>query len=153
MGEASMPGSKVQVLKAQGALNAHPELVTDELFVTTDFFDPNDLVQVRYEMLRKVRVEGLLPSEAARLFGFSRTSFYNILAAFKAGSLPGLMPRRRGPKGAHKLTGDVMEFVRQKLADEECASAVELAGAVRERFQICLHPRSIQRAIARKRGR
>jgi hypothetical protein len=37
-------------------LNPSPERVTDELF--QEFFDPRDLVQVKYEMLRRVQTEG-----------------------------------------------------------------------------------------------
>ena len=51
-----MPGktakkSKRDVLKRHGTLNPHPNVVTDPLFETGDFFDRDDVVQVKYEML------------------------------------------------------------------------------------------------------
>ena len=35
-------------------LNPHPEAVTDPAFTAGAFFDPADLVQVKYEMVRAV---------------------------------------------------------------------------------------------------
>ena len=148
-----MVSSKIQTLRAQGALNPHPELVKDELFVTSDFFDPNDLVQVKYEMLRRVRVDGVSPSEAARAFGFSRMSFYNVRAAFARDSLPGLMPKKRGPKRAHKLSEDVQAFLDESIHNDQSLRSGRLSQMVEERFGVRVHPRSIQRVLARKGGR
>ncbi len=148
-----MANSKVQALKAQGTLNPHPELVTDELFVTNDFFDPNDLVQVKYEMLRKVYVDGVLPGKAAKAFGFSRMSFYNTQAAFARDSLSGLLPKKRGPKHPHKLSEDVQTFLEESVHDDQSLRAGPLSQMVQERFGVRVHPRSIQRVLAQKRGR
>src|SRR6476646_10065206 len=46
--------AKRQALRQQASLNPHPEHVRDELFQGNDFFDADDLVQVKYEMLRRV---------------------------------------------------------------------------------------------------
>jgi transposase len=139
---------KVETLRSQGALNPHPEAVLDELFVTNDFFDPHDLVQVKYEMLRRVRVEGLSPMQAAKIFGFSRMSFYNIQAAFEEGSLSGLMPRRRGPRKPHKLTEEALTFIMERLSQDKSENAICLARALADRLGIKVHPRSIQRVLA-----
>ena len=40
--------------KKHGVLHKRLEQVTDELFRQGDFFDPRDLVQVKYEMLRRI---------------------------------------------------------------------------------------------------
>ena len=61
--------SKGESLRQQGVLNPHPEKVADPLFHDSEFFDPRDLVQVKYEMLRRVRVEHALLS--ARLLSRS----------------------------------------------------------------------------------
>ena len=44
--------AKNRALKEHGCLNPHAETVRDELFVSNAFFDPRDLLQVKYEMLR-----------------------------------------------------------------------------------------------------
>ena len=61
--------AKRAALKQSGALNPRPENVRDERFQANDFFDPNDLVQVKYEMLRRVQVDGLPIAQAADRFG------------------------------------------------------------------------------------
>ncbi|MHB9038954.1 MAG: helix-turn-helix domain-containing protein [Armatimonadota bacterium] len=147
-----MPNSKIQALKAQGTLNPHPELVTDELFVTNDFFDPNDLAQVKYEMLRRVHVDGMLPGKAAKAFGFSRMSFYNTQAAFARESLSGLLPKKRGPKHPHKLGEEVQAFLAENVSEDKPLRAGLLSQMVQERFGVRVHPRSIQRVLAQKKG-
>ena len=68
--------SKGESLRQQGVLNPHPEKVADPLFRDSEFFDLRDLVQVKYEMLRRVRVDALSVSEVSQAFGFSRPVFY-----------------------------------------------------------------------------
>src|SRR5260370_42025513 len=57
---------KRQTLRRHGTLNAQPESVTQPLFQNSDFFDPDDLLQVKYEMLRQVHADQNSISEAAR---------------------------------------------------------------------------------------
>ena len=140
---------KLEALRDQGTLNPHPEQVRDELFLEHDFFDPNDLLQVKYEMLRKRRVEGETATRAAELFGFSRPSFYQALEAFEGEGISGLIPHRRGPKEAHKLTGPVVAYIRDALTADESLRTADLVRMVGERFNVHVHPRSIERALAR----
>ena len=49
---------KVTALRESRCLNPHPEQVTDEAFVSGEFFDARDAVQVKYEMVRRVSVDG-----------------------------------------------------------------------------------------------
>ena len=89
---------KREALQEQGTLNPRPRAVTDPLFAEDSFFDPRDLVQVKYEMLRRVQSEGHSVTDAAAAFGFSRPSFYQALSAFEGDGLAGLVPHKRGPK-------------------------------------------------------
>ena len=136
-------------LRQRGALNPHPEQVTDELFLTNEFFDTRDLVQVKYEMLRRVRSEGQSVSQAAIAFGFSRPSFYQTQASFEQGGLPALIPQKRGPKEAHKLTTAVLAFVRQLREEDPSLRPADLATRLKRTYGITVHPRSIERALAR----
>ncbi len=147
--------SKRKALQEHGAMNARASAVNDPLFQNSEFFDPQDLVLVKYEMLRRVRVEGLSITATARAFGFSRVAFYHTMAAFQKEGLPGLLPRRRGPKAANKLTDTVLKFIdRQRVADSSLR-APQLAVLLRKRLHLVVHPRSIERALARraKKGR
>jgi len=141
---------KAEALREQGALHPHPEAVKDELFLESEFFDPRDLVMVKYEMLRQARVEGQSITQAAAAFGLSRVTFYEAQAAFAEGGLPGLIPKRRGPKGAHKLTDEVLAFLDQERAQDKRLRAPILVDKIQERFGISVHPRSIERALARR---
>lgn len=141
---------KVDALQRQGSLHPHPEQVTDPLFAATDFFDARDLVQVKYEMLRRVRAQGEPITESAAAFGFSRPSFYQAQAAFELGGLAGLLPKKRGPRGSHKLSAEIMEYLLKLLSDDPALRAPELAERVLARFGCKVHPRSVERALARQ---
>ncbi len=131
-----------------GQLQSAPQAVTDALFLKEPFFDPRDLVQVKYEMLRRVQSEGHSVTQAVAAFGFSRPSFYQALAAFKQGGLGGLIPQKRGPKAAHKLTAEVLRFVRAQQAADPALRAPALAPLIARHFGVVVHPRSIERALA-----
>ena len=147
--------SKSRALREHGALHRRHGRVRDPLFQNSEFFDPRDLVLVKYEMIRRVRVEHRPASEAAEAFGFSRVALYQAMAAFQAEGLPGLLPRRRGPKAASKLTDTVLEFIDQQRAADGGLRAPALAKMVQEHLGLSVHPRSIERALARraKKGR
>ena len=96
---------KVRALREARSLNPRPETVSDEGFASSEFLDARDLVQVKYEMVRRARVDGQPVGRAAAAFGFSRPSFYAAQRALDEGGLAGLVPARPGPRAAHKLTG------------------------------------------------
>ena len=143
------PDTKLRTLQQQGTLNPRPKAVRDELFLQDDFFDPRDLVQVKYEMLRRVQADGKSVTDAAASFGFSRPSFYQALSAFEQDGLVGLVPHKRGPKQAHKLTDEVMTFMMETRQKEPSVLPAELARLIRERFGTTVHPRSIERSLRR----
>lgn len=140
---------KVEALRAERSLNPRPEAVSDEEFGSSEFFDARDVVQVKYEMVRRVRVDGDAVSRSAAAFGFSRPSFYEAAAALDTGGLPALVPARPGPRRAHKLTEEVVGFARGRLERDPTLRSVDLVEAIGERFGVRVHPRSVERALAR----
>lgn len=144
---------KRQTLRRHGTLNPQPESVIHPLFQNSDFFDPDDLLQVKYEMLRQVHVDQGSISESARAFGFSRPSFYQAQSAFHQDGVFGLLPHKRGPQGGHKLTGEVMEFIAQQRSADPSLTPAQLAAAIQKRFRLQVHPRSIQRRIVEQKKR
>src|SRR5882724_6576498 len=72
------PDPKQRALQESGTANPHAQDVQDPAFVDSDFFDPRDLIQVKYEMLRRVRTEGQSVAKATSLFGMSRPTFYKV---------------------------------------------------------------------------
>ncbi len=140
-------------LLQQGILNRHAERVRAPWFTTDGFFDARDLVQVKYEMLRQASIEGVEKSQAAALFGVSRPTFYQAEAAFAQDGLAGLMPKVRGPKGAHKLTPQIMAYIETRQSGQAPPGARALAREIQAQLGLTVHPRSIERALARKKKR
>jgi transposase len=141
---------KARELARSRTLNPDPEAVSDEAFGAAGFFDARDVVQVKYEMVRRVEADGVSVSAAADAFGFSRQSYYTAAAALSDGGLQALVPAKPGPRGAHKLTGEVLDHLERLRAGDPGLRASELAEAVAERFGVRVHPRSVERALARR---
>jgi transposase len=144
------PRSKVETLSAEGTLNPAPEKVNDPRFRQNEFFDPRDLVQVKYEMLRRVSVEKIPVTEATEDYGVSRPTYYQAQAHFAAAGIAGLVPKKRGPHGPHKLQGEVLRFVENQVAPGEPVRARQLATLIRQKFDLKVHPRTIERALGVK---
>src|ERR1022692_3567007 len=142
---------KVTALRESRCLNPRPEQVTDEAFLTQEFFDARDAVQVKYGMVRAVTVDGAPVTAAAAAFGYSRPSYYQAAAALAASGLEGLVPARPGPRGGHKLTGEILTWAEEQLAAGPQLRAAGLAGLIAGEFGVRVPPRSVERALARHR--
>lgn len=153
MSRAKSNSDKQRTLRQHGTFNPRPQDVIDPLFQDSEFFDAHDLVQVKYEMLRQVRVDKQPISRAAKEFGFSRPSFYQAEFNFAQSGLSGLLPGKRGPRSGHKLTSEVMQFVVKRRSTKPSLSLAQLAEAVQQNFNLRVHPRSIERQLRREKKR
>ena len=145
---------KIQALRASGTLNPHPEKVRAPRFAEREFFDPNDLVQLKYETLRALEVDGQSLSAAAADSGLSRPTVYEAQSNFLARGMEGLLPKKRGPKNPRKLKPEVREFLEQSLGSDPELKSTELVQKVRQRFGMDVHPRTVEKALKKaKRGR
>jgi transposase len=153
MGRRRVEDPKVDALRRARTLNPRPESVVDEEFTGSEFFDSRDLVQVKYEMVRRVEVDGVPVAHAASGFGFSRPSYYQAAAALAQGGLPALVPARPGPRRAHKLTEEVLAHAEELLAADASLRPADLVEPLAEEFGVRVHPRSIERALGRRRSR
>jgi transposase len=150
MARATQPDSKLAALAASGTVNPHAQDVQDPAFLDNDFFDRRDLVQVRYEMLRRVRTEGQTIADIAARFGVSRPTFYKVQADFDRDGLAGLLPVKRGPHGPHKITDEVLAFIEAAIAKEEGLDAPLLVERIAQHFGVAVHRRTVERALARR---
>jgi transposase len=141
--------AKRWALRQQACLNPRPQRVRDDLFRDSDFFDPHDLVQVKYEMLRRVQRDGHSVANAAATFGFSRPSFYQTQSSFRQEGLAGLTPRKRGPKRPYKFTQEVVDFAEQQFRRDPSLRAHALADLIEKQFGTTVHPRSVERSLTR----
>src|ERR1700693_769739 len=150
MAKLKKTDQKTLELKETGTLNPRPDSVSDRLFKENPFFDPKDLLQVRYEMLRRHSVEGASIVDVATQFCVSRPTVYQAQAAFLQAGLSGLLPKHRGPKEGHKLSPEIIEYVRTLRSGEADLTTVACVQAVRQKFVIAVHRRSLERALSGK---
>jgi transposase len=140
-----------QRLKNERTLHPNPERVRSDLLEKSSFFDANDLMQMKYEMLRSVSIDQLPVAEASRSFGLSRVAYYHAQSQYQKHGLAGLLPRRRGPKHPRKFTPEVMSFI-----DEQLASTTgqpdwnKMSKQIENRFGTKVHPRSVERVVKQK---
>jgi transposase len=144
------PDPKEEALRAARALNPRPDAVTAPEFAASEFFDARDLIQVKYEMLRRARQDGSTVSDAAAAFGFSRPSFYEAKAAYEEAGIPGLLPKRPGPRRPRRCVRRWSRTACEPAAAEASLSSADLADLVEREFGVRVHPRSIERALARR---
>lgn len=140
---------KQRSLEESGTANPHTRDVRDPAFIDSDFFDPRDLIQVKYEMLRRVRTEGQSVVKASAMFGVSRPTFYKARSDFDRNGLVGLLPAKRGPRRPHKITAEVARFIEETVVRGEELTAQRLAERITERFGLVVHQRTVKRALAR----
>jgi transposase len=150
MARRRKPDPKRVALEQSGTLNPHAQDVQDPAFQGSDFFDARDLVQARYEMLRRVRIEGQAIADAAAGFGVSRPTFYKAQSDFERGGLAGLLPVKRGPHGPHKITAEVLDFIEQVRAAEQGLDGSALVERIAQHFGLRVHRRTVERALARR---
>jgi transposase len=153
MAAAKRRDLKSEALAQDGVLNPNPEAVRDAVFTGNPFFDTKDLIQVRYEMVRRHQVDGVAISEAAASFGVTRPTFYKAQSALQAAGLAGLLPSRRGPKSGHKISAEVIVFVTDLKAASPELTTSQCLDAIEARFGVKVHRRSLERALARKKKR
>jgi transposase len=140
---------KLRALLESGTLNPSADAVADPAFARSQFFDPHDLVQVRYEMLRRVRTEGQSVTQAVTQFGVTRPTFYKAQADFDRDGLVGLLPAKRGPHGPHKITDEVQAFIEQQRLADPALDGPALAHLIEQHFDLAVHRRTVERALVR----
>lgn len=92
--------TKTDVLIEEGTFNPTPEKVRDPKFRGSEFFDPHDAVQVKYEMLRRVSIDKVPVTEASDEYGVSRPTYYQAKVNFDMAGIAGLVPTKPGPRGS-----------------------------------------------------
>jgi transposase len=142
---------RTERLKKEGTLHPNPDKVKTDLLEKSPFFDANDLMQMKYEMLRSVSVDQQPIADAAHTFGLSRVAYYRAQDQYQRNGLAGLLPRRRGPKHPHKFTSEVMSFIEEQLAATgQRPDWNILSKQIEDMFGINTHPRSVERAVRLK---
>ena len=135
-------------LKKEGCLNRNASKVKADVFNDdNDFFDKNDVVQTRYEMLRSVLKDKRTVNAASGMYGVSRITFYKLKKAYDAQGIQGLLPGKKGPGKPHKLTPDVIRFLENEIRADPSTKADKLAEKMSEKFGYSVHPRTIEKTV------
>lgn len=142
--------SKIDTLKENGTFNADSNSVKADEFLHGIFFDPNDLVQVKYEMLRSVEKKEFSISEAAEKYGLSRQTYYVNKSAIESGGLAALAPKKTGPKGGYKLKDEGRRFIDDYISEHPGASPHEINAAMAAGTGIAVHDRTVTRYLSKK---
>ncbi len=134
-----------ELLRSALCLHRSPESVKDETFIEqSDFFDPKDIVQVKYELLRRCEVDGRDVAATCLDFGFSRTTYYKVQQAFLSGGMPSLMGRQRGRPKPIKVTDVVLGYTIAEKAKNPKLTAKDMAAALDARYHVHLSERMVQ---------
>jgi transposase len=139
--------TKRNALIEDGTLNPAPDKVQDPKFRVGEFFDPDDVVQVRYEMLRRASLDNLPVTEVAEEYGVSRPTYYQAKESFEVAGIAGLVPKKPGPRGPHKIDDQLLAFLQAHTIPGKPIRAREMAKLVQRELNITLHPRTIERAL------
>ena len=136
-------------MRRNGSFNHRAQNVTADIFRSSHFFDPHDIVQVKYEMLRAVEKEQRDVSSTSASFGFSRVSFYQTKKEFDENGIAGLIPKKRGPKGSRKLSASDVEFAQQLVSSHTKA---QILSRLKEERGIEVSKRTLERQLSVKKN-
>ncbi len=142
-----MTETKKKFLEQEGLLNPKPERVSHPLFESLDFFDPLDLPQIRYEMIRAGRVENISVADACKLFGFSREYFYKLERAFMARGYVALLGSTMGRRPIIALNQEVANFIVHRKIEEPKVSGESLRLEIRQNYNVDCSRRTVERIV------
>jgi transposase len=123
------------------------ESVKNNLLQKSDFFNPLDKGQLKYEMLRAHCHEGYFITRVCEDFGYSRESFYKTLDAFHKEGIAGIAGKIKGKTKPDKLTPEIIGFVIYQRAKFGLSGAAITQDVIKE-FNINLHKRTVERILA-----
>ena len=147
------PSKRDRLIRELGVLNPHPDRIRAPLVSTRAISSiPTIMVQVKYEMLRHVQVDGASKAEAAALFGMSRPTFYQAESAFASEGLPGLAAETARAQGRAQTQLGGHGVHRGASGSNDGSDPRSRAWHRRSKpaLELSVHPRSIERALARK---
>jgi len=136
---------KQDILIKNGTYNKNHAKVLEQRFVDDDFYDPYDLAQVKYEMLRSARETNRNIKEIAGKFGFSRAGFYKIKYSFEKSGVSSFVLNKTGPRKARKLTPKHQEFIDDYLTENPTASSENIAEALKKGNGLEITKRTVER--------
>lgn len=146
---ANIISVKHEEMRKNGSYNYRAKAVSAEIFKKSSFFDPHDIMQVKYEMLRIVEKDCCDVSLASKMFGFSRVGFYQIKKEFDKHGIAGLIPKKRGPKGSRKINESDVEYAKNLL---DTHTKAEILILLKEERGVDISKRTLERKLSSKKN-
>ena len=147
----TIPDPKEAALAEARCLNPHPEQVTDPGFLASDFFEPATRCR---SSTRWCARSGPAAPRSPRRPRRSATPGPPTTRQQPRWNTPGwtgwYLP---GPHGGHKLTGQILAWAEEQLAADPGLRPAQLPDRIEQAFGVRVHPRSVERALARHRER
>ena len=143
-----MEKSKLEFLKQENLENSRADRVTHELFKNINFFDPYDLPQVRYEMLRTVHAEDTSVVNTCKLFGFSREIYYRLERKFMEEGLVCLLgSSKAGRRPLIALNQEIVNYIVYRKIDSPDLSGADLCKEICEIYKVDCSQRTVERLL------
>ena len=106
----------------------------------------NDVVAKKLRMLIDGTCNGLGAEKAAQKYGYTRQSYYQILAGYNKYGTEALKEKKRGPKGKSVRTETVInQIIRHRFLDPEASCEVIAQKLNQTGFRVS--KRSVERTI------
>ena len=141
---------KEERLKSTHTFNPNYDKINDPTFASSDVLDTRDLLQVRYEMVRSVRIDKDSPKDVASRFGVSEATLRRHIRDLRDGGMIALVPDIRGPKGQHSLNDEEIQYIESYLVKHPDASGGQVHSALVQEKQSEVSKRTIERYLASK---
>ena len=125
-----VPTGSVEINKAASLLETEQGGAVFIFGIATWCFEPDDVTGRRLAAVQLVETKAATPSQVAAAFGVDFETLRRWRKAYAANGTEGLVPQRRGPRRASKLTEEkrteIAELHRQGLGLRAIARALEL---------------------------
>ena len=118
--------------------------------MNNELMDPQDLLQVRYELVRAIDYDKKPVKEICAEYGVSVTTARRYLEDLRKGGLIALVPEPKGPSGPTKLTKEAIEFIENFLKENPRASGGKIHKALEARFHLGISKRTVERFLSKK---
>ena len=141
---------KEEWLKETRTFNRNHDKINDNLFAESDMLDARDLLQVRYEMVRAVKIDKSSATEVAQRFGVSESTLNRNIRALNEGGVIALIPESKGPKGQYSLDEDELKFIDSYLEAHPDATGGQVYSALLKEKQSTVSKRTVERHLASK---
>ncbi len=137
-------------LKESNTFNTNSDKITARIFADNRLMDPQDLLQVRYEMVRAIECEDRPIREICEEYGVSPSTARRYRDDLRRGGLIALVPEQKGPSGPTKLTKEAAEFIDAYLDESPGSSGGKIHNALESRLHLGLSKRTVERYLSKK---